>query len=131
MDSDIYKKIAEAKQHSIDAPVLFLESWKSGVEVLGIHFFKVERGFEDIKDPKEATEKDQLCPDYEYIKINIGVLSGGERVLLAAMCSIYNSEWGGDLLREQGVNGLADIGAKLDYREKRIISDILANYCGW
>lgn len=114
---------------------LFLNAWKRGVELAGPQYFTCRPQFGETLEPAssvaEATDRDQLAPDYEFICETIGVLSAGQRKFLAAMCSFYNASWGGDLLREQGVNGLADLSATLDPEHRQVIADLLVSYSGW
>ncbi len=131
------EQIARAREHSEVAPQRFLDAWKKGVAVVGRSYFKCETPLlaDQVVKPaaslEEVTIKWQVSPDYEYILENIGVLSGGESALLATMCSFYNNEWGGDLMRECGLNGMADVAAKLDMDETQIVADLLLYYTGW
>lgn len=137
----LLEKLAEQRaknmEHAEVAPQRFLDAWKKGVAIVGISYFKCETPLlaDQVVEPAvsldEVTTKWQVSPDYEYILENIGVLSGGEAALLATMCSFYNSEWGGELMREVGLNGLADVSAKLDLEGNQIVADLLINYTGW
>lgn len=127
---------AEALAHSEVAPTLFLDAWKKGVNIVGKEFFEskqplMESNTEPADILSQVTDKWQLTPRWEFIEQRIGVLSGGEAALLAVMCSFYNSEWGGKLMRDIGIEGMADINAKLDPKETKIIADLLINYSGW
>ncbi len=114
---------------------LFLNAWKRGVELAGAQYFTCRPPFGETLKPAssvaEASDRDQLAPDAEFIIETIGVLSSGQRKFLAAMCSFYNAQWGGYLLREQGVNGLADLSATLDAEHRQVIADLLVSYAGW
>lgn len=135
------KKMAERRtiimEHEEVAPQRFLEAWKKGVAIIGESYFKNNPSFladhsvEPAASLKEVTHKWQVSPDYDFILEHIGVLSGGEAALLAAMCSVYNSEWGGDLMREIGLNGMSDVSAKLEIEERQIVADLLLYYAGW
>lgn len=114
---------------------LFLNAWKRGVELAGAQYFTCRPPFGQALAPAlsvaEATDRNQLAPDAEFIAETIGVLSSGQRKFLAAMCSFYNAQWGGELLRQQGVNGLADLSATLDAEHRQVIADLLVSYGGW
>lgn len=114
---------------------LFLNAWKRGVELAGAQYFTCRPQYGETLEPAssvaEASDRNQLAPDAEFIAEMIGVLSSGQRKFLAAMCSFYNADWGGDLLREQNVNGLADLSATLDSERRQIIADLLVSYYGW
>jgi len=112
-------------EKSEKAPTLFLEAWKQGVTLIGGEFFNQKNPLSTIKD------KNELRPNYEYIHENIWVMSSGKKVLLALMCSFYNSVWGGDLITEVGIKGMSDISAKLDYESLDVVSELLVNYHGW
>lgn len=114
---------------------LFFNAWKRGVQLAGEEYFTcrphVGENLQPAESVEQAISKNQLAPDSEFIKASIGALSGGQRRFLAAMCSFYNPDWGGDLLREQGVNGLADLSGNLDAEHLQILADLLISYQGW
>jgi len=132
----VRKEREENIKHSLKAPALFLEAWVRGVKIVGLRFFECKQPLCD--DPVDVvstidlvTDKAQLTPKWEYIEKNIGVLSGGEAALLAVMCSFYNSEWGGKLMRGIELYGMADICGKLDRAENQVVADLVVNYSGW
>ncbi len=128
-------QMAEASFYE-NAPVRFLEAWKKGVELIGPEFFMTRRPGLGAKDMPLASvdlirDKWQACPDPDAVEAGLDVLSSGEAALLVAMCSFYNPEWGGGLMRHMGINGLADLASRLDLQERQIITDLLLNYTGW
>lgn len=126
------KQRDEAQAHYDQAPGAFLAAWLKGIKVIGEGWFTYNpQCCEKAPSLDQVCDKWQVIPDYELINQRIGVLSGGEAALLAAMCSFYNAEWGGQLLQDLGIQGLADISAKLDLAENRIVADLLVNYTGW
>lgn len=137
MRKKMEERIAAAREHAEVAPQRFLDAWKKGVGIIGKSYFKCETPLSSnqVIEPAESleavTSKWQVCPDYDYIMEHIGVLSGGEAALLVTMCSFYNSGWGGDLMRECGLNGMADVAAKLDLEETQIVAELLLYYTGW
>lgn len=60
-------------------------------------------------DIDSATHKDQLTPNYEAIRKNIGVLSAGERTFLAALYVFYNADDGQKLLEGMNCPTMHDI----------------------
>ena len=61
----------------------------------------------------------------------LGVLSSGEAVFLAALVSFYDSDTGGDMLKDVGGAGLSDIAARLHEQRRRVIADLVVTYPGW
>jgi len=107
----------------------FLEAWKRGVAIAGEQWFG-----DGTRHSGFARSKWDLSPRMDKINDDIGVLSSGEAVFLAAMVSFYNSYSGGELLqRAVGVKhiGLADIAASLDEPRRRVIAGLLVSYNGW
>ncbi len=129
-------KLSQSIEHEKVAMKRFLNAWIDGVRQVGEAYFHHRAPVSDISmksasSLEDVTNKWQVSPYYEYILENIGVLSGGDAALLATMCSFYNSEWGGELMREVGLNGMADVSAKLDLEGNKIVADLLVNYTGW
>jgi hypothetical protein len=102
----------------------FFEAWWRAVQLAGLRWFGDGHA-------ADATSKWQLAPRVGDIEHNIGVLSHGEAVFLAALVSFYNARVGGELLKATEVNGLADIAAILDEPRRRVIADLLLAYAGW
>ena len=128
----IQKKREEAIIHSQEAPMKFLSAWVSGVRVIGEGYFTHNERFGD-KAPclDKVTDKWQVIPNRVFVEENIGVLSGGEARLLAVMCSFYNPEWGGKLMQDLGIQGMADISGNLDLKCNKIVASLSVNYTGW
>lgn len=123
---EIVDQIAQEERHLAAAPHAFFEAWKRGVEIAGPQWFGdgVPAGL------NRARSKWHLCPDLQRIRDALGVLSSGERLFLAALCSFYNAREGGALLGHCDFHGLADLGG-LDLQRRRVIADLLLNYDGW
>lgn len=68
---------------------LFLNAWKRGVELAGVQYFTCRPQFGETLEPAssvaEASDRNQLAPDAEFIAETIGVLSSGQCKFLAAM----------------------------------------------
>jgi hypothetical protein len=47
------------------------------------------------------------------------------------MVSFYNSNPGGQMLRERDAEGLSDIAASLDEPHRRVLAELLISYPGW
>lgn len=103
----------------------FAEAWARGVQLAGTRFF-TESG-----TPQDDSPKWRSCPDVEQINANLGVLSRGEAVFLAALCSFYNSESGGRMLSYLGYASPGAVSAALDEQRRRVIADLTVSYAGW
>jgi hypothetical protein len=123
---EVLDRFAQETQHFMRAPDAFLEAWKRGVTIAGPQWF----GDGTRDGVQRATRKWDLSPRCYAINDNFGVLSGGERMFLAAMVSIYSGADGGNLLRRCGFEGLCDLGG-LDLQRRQVIADLLLNYSGW
>ncbi|MCW9012304.1 MAG: hypothetical protein OQL06_00860 [Gammaproteobacteria bacterium] len=118
--------------HYAQAQSAFLNAWLEGVKIVGESWFTFNPTFcQKAESLNEAKSKWQVMPNYELVNERIGVLSGGEVALLAAMRSFYNAEWGGKLMQDGGLQGLADLSGKLDLQGNRIIAELMINYTGW
>jgi len=132
----IRKQRDVARVHGYEAPAKFVDAWVRGVKIVGEQYFECKTPlsgdavteFETLND---VTDKNQLTPKWDFIEKNIYAMSGGEAALLATMCSFYNAEWGGKMMQEFGLQGMADISAKLDLEGNQIVADLLINYTGW
>ncbi len=126
-----HKEREEAIAHSQVAPSKFLAAWVAGVNIIGEEWFT--QGNSAVKPDSlcQTTDKWQQIPNWDLVNERIGVLSSGEAALLAVMCSFYNSNFGGDLMRNIGIQGMADISGALGLRERKILSELLLNYTGW
>ena len=132
----IRKERDVALAHSYEAPAKFVAAWVQGVKIIGQQYFECKKPmFGDVAtEPKtldHVTDKNQLVPNWELIEKNIYAISGGEAALLAVMCSFYNSEWGGKMMQELGLQGMADLSAKLDLKSNQVVADLLVSYTGW
>ncbi len=100
------------------------------MKLIGQRFFKVQVGYENPSCIDAADNKWQLIPDLDLIREFMDVGSTGECVFLSVMVSFYNSEIGGELLDGTGWPGLSSLH-RLDLEERKIVSELLLNYCGW
>jgi len=126
LPQEVIDQIVREERHFATAPQVFFEAWKRGVEIAGPQWF----GDGTREGMSQAQSKWDLCPDVQRINKAIGVLSGGERMFLAAMVSVYDDRKGGAMLKRCGFHGLADFGG-LDLERRRVIADLLLNYGGW
>jgi len=137
MKQQMLERMAAAQQLSQRNETLFLNAWKRGVQLAGEEYFYAKtpsfsaEKVEPEKSIEAVTDKNQLCPDQDMIEKCIGGLSGGKRRFLAAMCSIYNSEWGADLMDNCDARGLANLTANLDGEHRQVIADLIVSYQGW
>ncbi len=104
----------------------FLDFWKEGVLVAGEQFFKVSSS-----SVISATNKDQLAPNYEFIKESFGALSHGEKVMLALMYSFYDPECGQKFLVDAYAANFVDAFSLMDDKRKGILLGLLDNHTGW
>lgn len=122
----LFDELAREQAHFSTAPAQFFRAWKTGVSLAGVRFFGA--GTQTALD--RAASVWDLCPNMALIADSIGVLSGGEKLFIAALTSFYNAEDGGQLLRRIGVHGLADLGG-LDFARRTVIAALILNYTGW
>ena len=126
------KQRAELLAHSQAAPGRFLAAWIAGIRIVGKICFTHNPSFTAPASSLDAvTDKWQVIPDRDVVNERIGMLSSGEAALLAVMCSFYNAEWGGQMMQDLGIRGMADISAKLDLEANHLVADLLVNYTGW
>lgn len=126
------KEREESQTHYAQAESAFLTAWIQGIKIVGESWFTFNPTFcEKAERIEQVTDKWQVIPNFELINERIGVLSGGEAALLAAMCSFYNAEWGGKLMLDGDLLGLADLSGKLDLQGNRVIAELMLNYTGW
>ena len=64
----------------------FLEYWKKGVHLAGEQFFNIKSD-----DIDSANDKEQLVPNFNFIKDIFGSLSHGEKIMLGLLYSFYVS----------------------------------------
>ena len=120
------EQMAEETAFLAQAPDDFFLAWQQGVELAGAAFF----GTGTPAGLASATSKWDLAPDLPLIAEALGAMSSGERVFIAAMASFYNSHESTPLLRDAGIEGLADLG-RLDQRRRQVIARLLLSYTGW
>ncbi|WP_072571905.1 hypothetical protein [Granulibacter bethesdensis] len=123
---DVLELIAQEDLHAAQAPAAFFQAWKRGAEIAGYQWF----GDGTCDGFQRATDKWDLQPSLLMLGDALGVLSGGERMFLAAMVSFYNDREGGAMLKRCSFHGLADFGG-LDLRRRQVFANLLLNYNGW
>lgn len=122
---DAIKKIGEANELEKQKPANFLKAWKQGIKLAGESYFTIK------DDLEKATDKNQLCPDYE--KINKSLLSIGtnQATFLAVLYSFYNGHDGQQLLEQLNRPNISDIAAYLEKEQLDVVLALMANYQGW
>ncbi|MFP9230722.1 hypothetical protein [Pectobacterium cacticida] len=123
---EVVEQIVQEQRHFAAAPNAFFQAWKQGVEIAGPQWF----GDGTLDGLYQAQDKWELCPDVPRISKAIGVMSGGERMFLAAMVSFYNERKGGALLKRCGFHGLAGFSG-LDLQRRQVIAELVLHYSGW
>lgn len=123
---ELYDQLAREDAHFRRAPQAFFEAWKRGIEIAGPQWF----GDGTREGLNQAKSKWDLRPNLLHANDALGVLSSGERMFLSAMFSFYNAREGGAMLKRCHFHGLSDFDG-LDLQRRRVIADLLVNYCGW
>ncbi|EOX6785715.1 hypothetical protein ACPU7Y_000532 [Pseudomonas aeruginosa] len=123
---EVVDQIMREEQHFAAAPQAFFEAWKRGVEIAGPEWF----GDGTREGLNQAESKWDLRPNMLRLNDALGVLSSGERMFLSAMVSFYNAREGGAMLKRCNFHGLSDFDG-LDLQRRKVIADLLLNYCGW
>ncbi|WP_033482637.1 hypothetical protein [Xanthomonas citri] len=126
LPQDVLELIVREDLHFAQAPEAFFQAWKRGVEIAGHQWF----GDGTREGLQQAAEKWDLRPNLLMLNYALSVLSGGQRMFLAAMVSFYNEREGGAMLKRCGFHGLADFGG-LDLERRQVLADLLLNYNGW
>lgn len=119
----IFKKIINEEKLYNEKPAKFLAAWKRGVKLAGEDYFIV------IGTVDDATDKNQLRPNYEVIDRALSCVSGGEAIFLAALYSFYNAYDGQRYLEQVNNPNITDL-ACLDREHVEIISELFLNYTG-
>ena len=119
--------MVQASEREQAKPPRFLNAWKDGVYLAGVHHFDVSCG-----SVGQATSVDQLRPNLTTIFQVIGSLSTYERVFILSMCQFYCDSDVHALCDEHGliVPSLPDV-ANLNDERRTIIVALLDNYTGW
>lgn len=126
LPKDMLAVLAREEQHFAQAPDAFFKAWKRGAEIAGHEWF----GDGTAEGLQRATSKWDLRPNVLLLSDALGVLSGGQRLFLAAMVSFYNAREGGAMLKRCEFEGLSDFG-RLDLQRRTVLVDLLFNYNGW
>lgn len=103
----------------------FADAWVRGIKIVGLRFFRTARS------PEDGSPVWRYCPDFDRINAEIDVLSTGEAVFLAAMCSFYNADAGAAMLRTLGADSPGGVAAALDEPRRRVIAELTVSYAGW
>ncbi|WP_397458537.1 hypothetical protein AB3464_28690 [Pseudomonas asplenii] len=119
-------QLAELIRAQYPTPQLFFRTWKQATQLAGIPYF----GDGSQSNFDNAQSKWDLSPNLPLIQHAIDVMSHGEQIFLAALVSVYNAEDGGSLLRQAGVQGLADFGL-LDLERRKLLANLILSYDGW
>lgn len=126
LPEDVLDLIDREHLHFSQAPEAFFQAWKRGAQIAGHEWF----GDGTREGLQRAETKWDLRPNVLLLNDALGVLSGGQRMFLAAMVSFYNEREGGAMLKRCGFQGLADFGG-LDLERRQVLADLLLNYSGW
>jgi len=126
LSADTLDQIDREQQHFEFAPYEFFQSWKRGVKIAGYRWF----GNGTRENLVTATSIWDLRPRMADIDEHLDVMSGGERLFLAAMASFYNAHDSVPLLKRCDFEGLADFG-RLDSQRRQVIADLVLHYHGW
>jgi hypothetical protein len=105
---------------------VFFFAWKQGVALSGFTYFGdgSKAGF------NKASCRWDLRPIMRMVDKNFEVLSNQERIFLAAMVSFHDAQKGGELLKQAGVKGLADLGL-LEPKQREIVASLIMHYHAW
>lgn len=108
-------------------PALFLAAWKEAVALAGERFFDIRSA-----SVESATDKNELAPNLDTIFDIVGVLSGGERRFLLAICQFYNDRTVYNCCDEHKITvpSLTDL-ALLDESRRTVLARLLQTYDGW
>lgn len=121
------ERMLQRQEAHINEKVAFLEAWKQGVRLAGVHYFHVTS-----ESAAQALDKEQLRPNREKIEADLGVLSHGERVFISAMYCFFDSADGQAMFARFGEGGSpGEIAYILDDKRRDIIARLLVNYTGW
>lgn len=101
----------------------FLDAWLRGVDIAGRQWF--------TGSGHSPGTKWDYRPDYDLIMDNLGVLSTGEAVFLAAMYSFFNPAAGAQMLHGLGYSSPGELAARLDEKRVRVLADLMVSYEGW
>lgn len=126
LPQDVLDQIALEELHFARAPAAFFAAWQRGARTAGAEWF----GDGTRDGLQRATSKWDLKPRVLSLNDALGVLSGGQRLFLAAMVSFYDTLEGGAMLKRVGFEGLADLG-NFDLERRRVIADLVLHYDGW
>lgn len=125
MKSKLYTELGKVSEHNAVADERFLLAWKRGVHKLGLEFFNIKTNVEETKD------KNDLRPNYDFIKKTIAGYSRGQQALLGLMYSFFDPEEGQKLLEKIQMSNFVDALAILDLDGQKIVSELCENYTGW
>lgn len=120
-------ELAEESGASATRRTTFLVAWKDGVELIGASYFNVESD-----SVAQATDRDQLRPDFETIQRALPGMSSGQQRFLIALCQFFSDTGIAELCREAEISvpSLADL-ALLDRARRSVITRLIDSYTGW
>lgn len=125
-----YARMAHSRAFYSGAEARFLDAWKAGVQHAGEAYFEAGKGYEKPEDIEAATTVWQLKPNLEAIRHFMGVGSVGECVFLGVLVGFYNHDIGNELVEQAGYPGLSAL-SRLEFEEREIVCELIANYTGW
>jgi hypothetical protein len=133
-DSNISQISRKSLQQPVSKPssevcnpaVAFFFAWKKGVELAGTRFFGdgSQEGFTN------ANCRWDLRPNIRVISCSFEVLSGQERMFLAALVSFFNTGEGNNLLKQSGMKGLSDLGL-LNVEQRDVLAGLIMHNHDW
>ncbi len=124
LEAKFDQEIKQTRERQRQKPALFLAAWKEAIEMAGEEYFKLQCNVD------EATDKNQLCPNFDMIKNSLFRLSTGQAQFLAALYSFYNDQDGQKLLEALNRPNHLDL-CFLDDDRLDIITRLLLSYNGW
>ena len=122
-----FQKIFESNTHYVGAPARFLAAWKKAIGLIGPQYFHSS----NLDDYTQAADKTQLEPNWNAIERRVRTCSVGEGVLIGAVVSFYNPDWGNSILEGFDYPGLAGVANRLELQEMKVVTELMMNYTGW
>jgi len=123
----------------------FIKNWFKCVKIIGLDYFLqneiVKLANIPITDTSELiTDRYEIVPATErlesitdimtvtpvitYIEDNIKRLPENKATLLAVMCFIFNSDWGGEVMKKKDINYSTNLLANLEDNTAQILKEL-------
>jgi len=118
---------AKIMNHYANATERFLAAWIQAIERIGPEYFECK----GIDNFKEATDRDQIRPDWDAIEQRINVCSIGEGIFIGAVMSFFNGKWGAGICNCFGCHGIGDAANRLELGELEIVIELMSSHTGW